>query len=127
VEGALRPYVVDHQVDRTVLDDVYDYATKSDKTKLAHVKEVGQVYLDSGAALMKLKVPPEVADDHLAFANAFANLGNATQDMAAIATDPLRGLLGIQEYQTAWDEMADTLKSFYAHMHEKVIGSFSQP
>ena len=58
-------------------------------------------------------MPAEARQAHLAIANALAHLSEASGDMAAMQTDPVRALVGISLY----DRYAEELVAAFANLN----------
>ena len=88
-------------------------AVKGDAAALTKIRQISEAYIASSRALMQVPVPEEARRSHLAMANALANMGNVTADLAALKTDPLRALVGL----SAYDQYASDLARSFANVH----------
>ncbi len=97
--------------DKNELTYFRDALQNNDAASLAMVAKIGGAYAKMAAALAKVPVPSELEQYHLALANAIANIGAATSDMALIGTDPLRSALGVSRYQADATNMTQAFAS----------------
>jgi hypothetical protein len=91
-----------------------DYQTPA---KLAPVRTGRDAYLALAEAVLQVPVPETVAPLHLAVANNLSAMGKAAGEMLTVLEDPLRGLGGLQIFQTKGDE-ASRLLTAIARMFE---------
>lgn len=75
-----------------------DAVERSDATALKNLKEIATSYADTAKALATIQVPREAAQAHLALANAMARVAATVDDLASVANDPIRGMLGLGSY-----------------------------
>jgi hypothetical protein len=80
-----------------------------DPAKLGPVRAARDAYRATAEALMRLPVPETLAPLHTAIANNLAIMSSAAGEMLAVFDDPLRGLGGLQVFQTGGDEAARLL------------------
>lgn len=80
-----------------------------DKVKLAPVRRAADAYRATAEALMQLPVPDTLAPLHVQIANRLAAMGRAAGEMATVLEDPLRGLGGLQVFQSSGEEVARLL------------------
>lgn len=71
-----------------------------DEKKLAQLSEVQAAYKDLSNQLKNIPVPETVAPLHLQVVNNFARISELYTDMRLILQDPLRGLAGLQLYES---------------------------
>lgn len=88
-----------------------DALVRDDKTGYVYVKDVGAVFTRLAAAFIKTPVPTVVASSHLELANAMNALGVMFTDMSFMETDPLRGMVGISQYDGTGFRMAEAFAS----------------
>ncbi len=81
----------------------------NDPSKLGPVKTAKSAYQNLATGLMQLPVPETLAPLHVQIANNLSLMGSAAGEMSTVLTDPLRGLSGIHNYQTASDEASRLL------------------
>ena len=106
---------------RNVLEHYGDFVTKnSDVRSLIRIRAVGSAYSKSAEAMMTITVPPEVAAQHVDFANAYVLLGEVTTDMGAMDTDPLRGLIGFTQYEDVWTRVSDAFAAIGKTVSEQL-------
>lgn len=91
-----------------------DAVEKNDTTALSHVQQIGTAYVKIAQAAAKVPVPTEAATAHLAVVNAMAALGGAITDMAAVNQDPIRAMLGLQEYSGDVAQFSSALQAMNA-------------
>lgn len=77
--------------------------------KLGPVKTAKNSYQNLATGLMQIPVPETLAPLHVQVANNIAVMGAAAGEMSTVLTDPLRGLGGLHNYQTASDEASRLL------------------
>ncbi len=80
-----------------------------DASALNTLTGIGQAYENVAAALAKVPVPPTVAPLHLQLINDLSKMGAAAGEMKTVVDDPLRGLSGLQSFQTSGGEAARVL------------------
>lgn len=71
-----------------------------DEKKLAQLSEVQAAYEDLSNQLKNIPVPETIAPLHLQIVNNFAQISELYTDMRLILQDPLRGLAGLQLYES---------------------------
>ncbi|MEJ0053731.1 MAG: thrombospondin type 3 repeat-containing protein [bacterium] len=94
-----------------------DAISGSDTKALDMIGKIAETYTGGAHALSSVPVPEELATKHLALANALANMGTVTQQLAALDRDPLLTSLGLAKYpddviamRNAFVAMAQTFK-----------------
>ncbi|KND46892.1 MAG: hypothetical protein AB199_00470 [Parcubacteria bacterium C7867-004] len=75
-------------------------AIKGDNESLKKLKDVAKAYENIANALIKIPVPDEIAQSHLAIVNALIHMGEMSEDMSTMNEDPIRALMGIALYET---------------------------
>lgn len=75
-----------------------------DRAKLAPLAAAEEAYAAIAADLTAVAVPETIAPLHLQVANNFAAMGKAAGEMRAVLDDPLRGLGGLQVFQSSSEE-----------------------
>jgi len=88
-------------------------AIRGDDAALAKVTAYSKAYAAMADALIRMQVPQEARQAHLAIVNATMHLSSMTADMAALKEDPLRALLGIGLY----GKYATSMKSGFANLN----------
>ena len=84
-----------------------DYAVEGgDKTQGVKLASIGAAYKGAATALLALPVPQTLAPFHLELVNNLFEVSATYADMEEISSDPLRGLVGLQTYETLMDEGA---------------------
>lgn len=91
-----------------------DAVERNDTTALSHVQQIGTAYSKIAQAAVKVPVPQEAAAAQLAMVNAMAALGGAITDMASVNQDPIRAMLGLQEYSGDVAQLISALQSMNA-------------
>ncbi len=82
-----------------------DYAVEAgDKTQAANLAKIGAAYIAAGKDLLKIPVPQTLAPLHLQAVNDLIRTGSTFTDMQTISSDPVRGLVALQAYETLMDE-----------------------
>ena len=84
----------------------------NDTSSLPKARAIAASYINQSEELMTLTVPAEARLAHLALANSVHRLGDVTNDMAAMDTDPMLGMLGIMQYQSAAYDAIVALASY---------------
>lgn len=111
---ALRAYVVaseqvlrdsDTGISTDALDLFSGLVKKDDASAAEMLKELGRAYKNAGDASIKVSAPSSITIAHVALANAFAHMGDAITNMGYYGTDPLRGFLGLSQYNDATVEI----------------------
>lgn len=74
-------------------------ALRGDSSAVDKINALSKAYEDMAHALMRIAVPQEARQAHVAIANATMHMSETTADMAALTEDPLRALLGIGLYE----------------------------
>lgn len=82
-----------------------------DAGKLVSVRAAESAYKNLAAELMLMPVPETLTPLHAEVVNNLARMGTATTDMQAVLDDPLRGLAGLQLFNTSSSEAARLLTS----------------
>ena len=75
-----------------------DVQQNGDTAALEQIRALAKLYRSIAAGLAALPVPQELASDSLALINAFARMGAATNDLAAVQEDPLVTMLALHQY-----------------------------
>jgi len=84
-----------------------DYAVEAgDKTQIAKLAKIGAAYKAAALELLNVSVPQTLAPLHLQAANDLLRTSATFADMQAITTDPVRGLVALQTYESLMDEGA---------------------
>ena len=109
VENAIEQNAAD--TGASELDHVERYIEDNDAAASRRMKEISAGYAAIGEALIKLSVPAEMAQSHLALANAFMGLSRATEDLSTISTDPILALLGFGVHRTYSNALVDALSA----------------
>jgi len=79
-------------------------AETGSESGLGELSSIGAEYKTLAKDLAALPVPQTLSPLHLSIVNNFARMGSAHADMEEIITDPLRGLGGLQLYQSLSEE-----------------------
>ncbi len=114
---------IDNGMDEDEVTSLAAAVNKGDTKALVTVRAYAARYATAARALMKLSVPQEVAESHLAFANGLMHVSESVSDMGAFDTDPLRTMLGIATYQS---NVALTIKAL-AQMNTVFVGAQAVP
>ncbi len=69
---------------------------------------IAEAYIDFGKALMQLKTPNEAAIYALSLANSADMAGTALKKVADIYSDSLSGMIGVDDYFTAYNTFDTT-------------------
>src|SRR6185369_9993557 len=84
-----------------------DYAVEGgDKTQAAKLAKIGAAYKAAAQDLLKISVPQTLAPLHLQAVNDLTRTSATFTDMQSITTDPVRGLIALQTYESLMDEGA---------------------
>lgn len=84
-----------------------DYIVEAgDKTQVTKLASIGAAHKAASQALLTVPVPQTLAPLHLALANSILQISETYKDMQTIGSDPLRGLVALQKYQSLMDEGA---------------------
>lgn len=89
--------------------------------KLAGVRAGQQAYAALAASVAATPVPETLAPLHLQLANRLANMGDALGEMTQVLDDPLRGLGGLQIFQSSGDEAARLLTTIAQNLNNNGI------
>jgi hypothetical protein len=126
VEGtgpdALRTYAVDAQTaflahpapaGSDMLDDLVAGTQHSDAAALKRLGQDGVAYAAIARDLMKISVPKEAATAHLALANSLMLLSGTLTDLSVLESDPVRSMIGIENYGDQADAFTQSLVTLY--------------
>lgn len=94
---------------------------KNNSTLLAALTPIGTAYREIAKDLAATAVPETVAPLHLQVVNNFARIAETYADMQALPTDPLRGLAGLQTYQSLTDETARVFTTIAQQLQKSAI------
>jgi hypothetical protein len=84
-----------------------DYVVEGqDASKVKQLQIIGADYKAAAADLIAVPVPQTLAPLHLQMANILLNTGATFDDMEAIGSDPVRGLVGLKAYESLMDDGA---------------------
>lgn len=86
-----------------------DAEQKNDAQAIKNIGLIAKGYADTAAALAKVAVPSEAAQQHLALVNAMARLSSTIGDMGTVQSDPIRAMLGLEQYKKDGEALADAL------------------
>ena len=86
------------QTQKSELLYLNDAISNNDASALDNVSKIANAYTKIANALMQIPVPQELAADHLAVANAVAQMGSVTNEFAAINRDPILTSIGLANY-----------------------------
>jgi hypothetical protein len=81
-----------------VLTDLSAATMKDDSGAISRIHTSAKTYAAIAHDLMSLSVPQETAAPHLALANSLMRLSSTLEDLASLRTDPIRAMLGIDQY-----------------------------
>ena len=81
-----------------------DATIKNDPEALAQVKVIAGAYKALATSLARTPVPTEAASAHIEIVNALNHYAQASEDMGAYSSDPLRAWVGMAEYRSAVEE-----------------------
>ncbi len=81
----------------------------NDPSAVAKLSTISKEYSAIAVDLSRLPVPTAYAPLHLSFINAMARMAAAARDMQSVLEDPLRGLGGLQAFQSAGGEASRVL------------------
>lgn len=87
---------------------LYAAAVATDKSSNTELKKLSSVEANYRALvkdLLAVPVPQTYEPFHLAIVNDFAHIADTYPDIESLISDPLRGLVGLQKYQTLGDEI----------------------
>ncbi|MBI2004669.1 hypothetical protein HYS79_00730 [Patescibacteria group bacterium] len=93
----------------------------NDPAPLAPLAAIGAEYQAIADELAALLVPQTLAPLHLQVVNNFARMAETYPDMAAVIGDPLRGLSGIQLYQSLVQETERVLTNIAQQLAKNAI------
>ena len=88
-----------------------DATQKGDANAITNMNRIAKGYADTAAAITKIPVPAEAAAADLSLVNVMAHLSATITDLAAVQADPIRGMLGLQEYETDSDSLVTALSA----------------
>lgn len=91
-----------------------DAVSKNDAGALSKVRAIAEGYASLASRAAQVSVPQEAATAHLSLVNAMANLGKSVGDMATVNEDPIRGMLGLKNYEKDVNALADALDALHA-------------
>ena len=94
---------------------------KNSAALLASLKTIGAAYRAIAEDLAATPVPGTLAPLHLQIVNNFALIAQTYADMEALPTDPLRGLAGLQTYQSLTDETARVFTTIAQQLSKNAI------
>lgn len=77
-----------------------------DKTQAGTLVSIGAAYKEAAVALLAVPVPQTLAPLDLEAVNNFMNISATYNDMQTIGSDPVRGLEGLQNYESLMNEGA---------------------
>ena len=77
----------------------------NDETQLQKLPAIQAGYEAVVQALAAVPVPKTLSPLHLSVVNDFARVAQSYADMQLLLSDPLRGLVGLQTYQSSLDEL----------------------
>jgi hypothetical protein len=75
-----------------------------DKTQLEKLPPIGAAYRTMATELLALPVPQTLAPFHLQVVNDYFKIAASYADMHTLLADPLRGMVGLQNYESLMDE-----------------------
>jgi len=86
-----------------------DASQKGDASAAANIGLISKGYADTAAAITKIPVPSEAAAADLGLVNAMARLSETIADLGSVQSDPIRAMLGLEEYNTDGPAFAGAL------------------
>ncbi|MEX2514558.1 MAG: hypothetical protein WD335_00285 [Candidatus Paceibacterota bacterium] len=72
--------------------------------ELKELRVIADQYKALASELIQLPVPASLALIHLEMVNNYVGLGNATRNMSTLQTDPVRSMVGLENYQQLANE-----------------------
>ena len=100
--------------DKDDLSYFTDALLKDDASALAKIRAISAAYKNTARDLMLIPVPLEISAAHVEVANSLVRMSHATEHLASYSTDPLRGYLGLAEY----DDVSEGMVRALATMHD---------
>lgn len=95
------------------------YATDyHDASRLSTLSGIGDAYEALAASLLAVPVPPTLSSLYLQLINDLLKMSAATGEMQTVVSDPLRGLSGLQSFQTAGGEAARLLTTMKQQLNK---------
>jgi len=94
---------------------------KHDSAYLLPLATIGSAYQAIADELAVVPVPQTLGPLHLQVVNNFAHMADTYPDMAMVITDPLRGLSGIQMYQSLVQETERVLTNIAQQLSKNAI------
>jgi len=103
---------VRHYTESNMEDELLIFAQASadnqvTSDELSELQDIADAYRSLADQLINISVPDSLADTHLSVVNNYLGLGLATRNMAAIENDPVRSMLGIENYHELIEEQAE--------------------
>jgi hypothetical protein len=98
-----------------------DAEQKNDAQAVKNIALIAKGYADTSAAIAKVAVPAEMATQHLALVNAMARLSGTIADLGTIQTDPIRAMLGLQQYPKDGGSLVDALTGIRDVFNAKAV------
>jgi hypothetical protein len=115
VEQTITSRPLDAESDPAVYFDVV--VRTGDESAQKKLALLSNTYTEVTKAMLNLSVPPEALPSHLALVNALSHMGTLTGNMAKFSTDPLRGFIGLAQYEQGAEALtlafSDTGTLFY--------------
>jgi hypothetical protein len=101
--------VTEYYAETNMEDELLIFAEASSdgeptESELQELVVIASDYESLAAELIDLRVPASLTTLHLDMVNNYVRLGNATLNMSALQTDPVRSMVGLEGYQNLIDE-----------------------
>lgn len=85
---------------KTELAYLQEALENNDNSALEKLKEIADGYKAMAKALMNVPVPSSLLPEHVALANSFMYMSDATRDLTVFSDDPIRAFVGLGVYRS---------------------------
>lgn len=86
-----------------------DAVLKNDSSAFTAIEKLSASYGSMARAIAAIPTPSDLAEGDLALINSLAHLSDTLTDLGAVEADPVRGMLGLAEYQTDSQAFTDSI------------------
>ncbi len=105
----------------TELDVTSNALSTEDPAEYAKIASIANAYADFAGKLVALQTPEDISVDVLNLANNMQKSAKALQNISAIPTNELIGIIGISQYSTYSDDMVNSFTSLSNYLQNNGI------
>ena len=103
------------------LDVITRAADLNDKNELSKLDPIIGSYRNMVSDLLKIEVPAEIVNEHLAIVNSFSKVSVITEKLKSFLDDPVKGIFMLSNFARAGFDVQDSFKKLDIYFKSKDI------